>query len=162
MKLQVREFTGRHMLMIMLAFFGVIIAVNVVMARFAVTSWTGLVVENSYVASQQFNEKMVAVRTQNDLGWVPKLDIAAGKITLTLIDRIGNPVRMTGGKATFQHPTFEAADWSASLQPSGKGQLSASSAVSPGVWVVNIEIDCGLAVPYRHSERILVKDGERL
>jgi nitrogen fixation protein FixH len=67
MKLQSREFTGRHMLMIMLAFFGVIITVNVVMARFAMTSWTGLVVENSYVASQQFNEKMMAVRTQNDL-----------------------------------------------------------------------------------------------
>ncbi|MDW5316736.1 FixH family protein [Rhizobium sp. PL01] len=162
MKLQAREFTGRHMLIIMLAFFGVIIAVNVVMARFAVTSWTGLVVENSYVASQQFNEKMVAVRTQNDLGWVPKLEVADGKITFTLIDRIGNPVTMSGGKATFQHPTFEAADWSVSLVPSGNGQLSASSAVSPGVWVVNIEIDCGLATPYRHSERILVKDGARL
>lgn len=162
MRLQAREFTGRHMLMIMLAFFGVIIAVNVVMARFAMTSWTGLVVENSYVASQQFNEKMVAVRTQNDLGWVPKLHIAAGKITFTLIDRIGNPVRMAGGKATFQHPAFEAADWSALLVPSGNGQLSASPVISPGVWVVNVEIDCGLAVPYRHSERILVKDGASL
>lgn len=158
---QAREFTGRHMLMIMLAFFGVIITVNVVMARFAVTSWTGLVVENSYVASQQFNEKMVAVRTQNDLGWVPKLEIASGKIIFTLNDRIGNPVTMTSGKATFQHPTFEAADWSTSLQPSGNGQLSAVSAISPGVWVVNVEIDCGLTVPYRHSERILIKDGAR-
>ena len=41
----------------MLAFFGVIIAVNVVMATLASTSWTGLVVENSYVASQEFNRK---------------------------------------------------------------------------------------------------------
>lgn len=161
MKLQSREFTGRHMLMIMLAFFGVIIAVNFVMARFAVTSWTGLVVENSYVASQQFNEKMIAVRAQNDLGWVPKLDIAAGKITFTLADRVGNPVKMTGGKATFQHPSFEAADWSAVLVSSGDGQLSASSAVSPGIWVVNVEVDGGLAVPYRHSERVLIKDGKR-
>lgn len=161
MKQQPREFTGRHMLMIMLAFFGVIIAVNFVMARFAVTSWTGLVVENSYVASQQFNEKMIAVRAQNDLGWVPKLDIAAGKITFTLTDRIGNPVKMTGGKATFQHPSFEAADWSAALVSSGDGQLSASSAVSPGIWVVSVEVDGGLTVPYRHSERILIKDGKR-
>jgi nitrogen fixation protein FixH len=104
---------------------------------------------------------MIAVRAQNDLGWVPKLDIAAGKITFTLTDRIGNPVKMTGGKATFQHPSFEAADWSAALVSSGDGQLSASSAVSPGIWVVSVEVDGGLTVPYRHSERILIKDGKR-
>ena len=52
-----KEFTGRHMLAIMLAFFGTIIAVNLVMAIFASRSWTGLVVKNSYVASQEFNEK---------------------------------------------------------------------------------------------------------
>ncbi|TGV41583.1 cytochrome oxidase, partial [bacterium M00.F.Ca.ET.168.01.1.1] len=38
-----REFTGRHMLVIILAFFGVVIAVNLTMATLASTSWTGLV-----------------------------------------------------------------------------------------------------------------------
>ena len=53
-------FSGRHMLLTMLAFFGVIIGVNLTMAWFARSSWTGLVVENSYVASQEFNAKMEA------------------------------------------------------------------------------------------------------
>ena len=57
------------MLSIMLAFFGVIIAVNVVMATLASTSWTGLVVENSYVASQEFNRKAEESRAQAALGW---------------------------------------------------------------------------------------------
>jgi nitrogen fixation protein FixH len=43
------------MLFSMVAFFGVIITVNMIMARFAVTTWSGLVVPNTYVASQQFN-----------------------------------------------------------------------------------------------------------
>ena len=51
------EFTGRHMLGIMLAFFATVIAVNVTMAMFASKSWTGFVVRNSYVASQEFNER---------------------------------------------------------------------------------------------------------
>jgi nitrogen fixation protein FixH len=38
-----KEFTGRHMLLIMIAFFGVIIAVNITMAVVARQSWTGLV-----------------------------------------------------------------------------------------------------------------------
>ena len=49
------EFTGRHMAIIMVAFFGVIIAVNLTMATLASRSWTGLVVKNSYVESQKFN-----------------------------------------------------------------------------------------------------------
>jgi nitrogen fixation protein FixH len=50
-------FTGWHMLGIMVAFFGVIIAVNLTMAYNAIHSWSGLVVQNTYVASQEFNDK---------------------------------------------------------------------------------------------------------
>ena len=49
------ELTGKHVAMIFCGFFGIIIAVNVSMAMLASSSWTGLVVSNSYVASQKFN-----------------------------------------------------------------------------------------------------------
>ena len=55
-------FTGWHMLAIMLAFFGTIITVNFTMAYLATSSWSGLVVKNTYVASQQFNGKTEAIR----------------------------------------------------------------------------------------------------
>ena len=42
-----KAFTGRHMAAIMVAFFGVIIAVNFTMARFATATFGGRVVENS-------------------------------------------------------------------------------------------------------------------
>ncbi|ESZ68246.1 hypothetical protein X726_32300 [Mesorhizobium sp. L103C105A0] len=73
-----REFTGRHMLATVLAFFGVVIAVNLTMATLANTSWTGLVVENTYVASQQFNKKAEEGRAQAALGWTGQLTIAWG------------------------------------------------------------------------------------
>ncbi|TKB30132.1 MAG: cytochrome oxidase, partial [Mesorhizobium sp.] len=38
-----REFTGGHMLLTILGFFGVVVGVNVTMATLASTSWTGLV-----------------------------------------------------------------------------------------------------------------------
>ena len=50
-----RQFTGRHMLAILIAFFGTVIAVNMVMAVLATRTFGGLVVENSYVATRQFN-----------------------------------------------------------------------------------------------------------
>src|SRR5690606_10441379 len=71
-----REFTGRHMLLVMVAFFGVIITVNVTMAVLATRSWTGLVVGHTYVASQEFNERTERGRAQMALGWQPALTVA--------------------------------------------------------------------------------------
>ena len=55
-----RELTGRHVLAITLAAFGVIIAVNMVMAVKAVSTFPGLETPNSYVASQRFDRDRAA------------------------------------------------------------------------------------------------------
>ena len=55
-------FTGWHMLAIMIMFFGTIITVNLIMAWNASHSWSGLVVQNTYVASQQFNGKVALAK----------------------------------------------------------------------------------------------------
>ncbi|TIV56739.1 MAG: cytochrome oxidase, partial [Mesorhizobium sp.] len=75
-----REFTGKHMLVSILAFFAVVIGVNVTMATLALKSWTGLVVENTYVASQQFNEEAKKGRAQAALGWTGTLTVASGEV----------------------------------------------------------------------------------
>ena len=64
-----RPFTGRHMLGIMLAMFGTIIAVNVVMAHHAVTTFGGTVVDNSYVATASYNRWLADARAQSLRGW---------------------------------------------------------------------------------------------
>lgn len=61
-----KQFTGRHMLMVTLGFFAVIIAVNLFMAYKAVSTFSGLEVRNGYIASQQFNRNRAA---QLALGW---------------------------------------------------------------------------------------------
>jgi len=64
-----RTFTGRHMLAITVSFFAVVIAVNLVMARFAIETFGGTVVNNSYVASQEFNRWLDEAKAQRALGW---------------------------------------------------------------------------------------------
>ncbi|MFD2579774.1 FixH family protein [Novosphingobium colocasiae] len=49
------RFTGRHMATILVLGFGVVIGINFLMAHYAVSTFGGVVVENSYVASQDFN-----------------------------------------------------------------------------------------------------------
>jgi nitrogen fixation protein FixH len=80
-----RTFTGRHMTMILVAFFGVVITVNMVMARAAVGTFGGTVVDNSYVASQNYNDWLAQGRAQRALGWDAVLSRdAAGHLLVTL------------------------------------------------------------------------------
>lgn len=66
-----KPLTGRHVLAITLAAFGVIIAVNVLMAVKAVRTFPGLEVANSYVASQSFDRDRAV---QTALGWRVEAD----------------------------------------------------------------------------------------
>lgn len=156
---QPRQFTGWHMLAIMVAFFGVIIAVNLLMATFANTSWTGLVVQNTYVASQQFNERVAASRAQAALGWKGTLTIVDGEIRYSLVDASGTPVRAENVVASFRRPAYEAEDWKVTLARKADGTYSAKAAVRDGIWIVNTEARMTVGVPYQEARRIVVADG---
>lgn len=64
-----RTFTGWHMTGILVAFFGVVIAVNLLNAHYASSTFGGEVVENSYVASQDFNGWLDEAQAERALGW---------------------------------------------------------------------------------------------
>ena len=74
------KFTGKHMLIVMLCFFGVIITVNLTMATLATKSWTGLVVKNGYIASQYFNENKKAHEELVAAGWRSELEYNDGHL----------------------------------------------------------------------------------
>lgn len=152
------EFTGRHMLVIMLAFFGVVISVNVLMAVLARTSWTGTVVENTYVASQEFNAKAAAGRAQAALGWTGTLAIADGTIAYRLVDRSGRPVPLAAVTVLFRHPAYDTRDFAVSLAPHGDG-FSRAEAVPDGVWIAEVEADAHRDTPFRDVRRIRVEGG---
>ena len=99
-----QKFTGRHMAIILVSFFAVVIAVNVLMARLATSTFGGVVVENSYVASQQFNGWLNEARAEQALGW--KGDVARdgdGRATLTLRDSAGKPIAAAKVTAVAEH-----------------------------------------------------------
>ncbi len=154
-----QQFTGRHFLLIMVAFFGVVITVNVTMAVYANTSWTGLVVRNSYVAGLEFNRKSREHREQAALGWDATLTGADGILRFALADTQGNPVALNAGTAQFRRPVSDAQDIALALAPAAGGALDAPFALGDGAWIVEIEADAGRDVPWREIHRITVRDG---
>ena len=76
-------------------FFGVIITVNLTMAYYANSTWSGLVVKNSYVASQEFNGKVEQVKAQEALGWKGSLTSTPGTVRWSLVDADGKDSRFS-------------------------------------------------------------------
>src|SRR5690606_39870160 len=91
-KRECKPFTGRHAAMILVAFFGTVIGVNIVMASFALSTFGGTVVDNSYVASQHYNEWLARADAQDRLGWDRSVTVDADRHVRLTIRKDGAPV----------------------------------------------------------------------
>lgn len=155
-----REFTGRHLLLILIAFFGVIISVNVTMATLANKSWTGLVVQNSYVESQKFNDHFDAARARASLGWRSEMTYAGGTFSYRITNREGRDVRLMDVAVEFRRPVQESKDRHAALLPAGNGSFAGELSLDDGQWIVDVSaVAPGLAEPWRDMKRVFVRNG---
>ncbi len=155
-KSQEWQFTGTHMLVTILSFFGVIIAVNLTLAYFASGTWTGLVVKNSYVASQQYNEKLAEVRRQHDTGWSSQFDYSGEKAQFALLTRDGATLRGFDVKALFSRPTHENEDLELVMTEAANGYETPVK-LAPGVWNVEVTAMGADDRGYRKIFRLFVK-----
>ncbi len=150
-------FTGRHMLAILLAFFGVIFAANFTMAYFAFSSWTGLVVKNSYVASQQFNETTAALE-KAALGVDVAATYANGQLTLTLRDQDGKAVLASNVVVTLGRPSHEDEDQEIALNPQGGGVFVSSHSLAKGQWAGEVSANIVGHENWQHPLYLIVKE----
>lgn len=149
-------FTGWHMLAIMLAFFGTIITVNFTMAYFATSTWSGLVVKNTYVASQEFNGKTAAIKEMLATGIAGDLsvDTKGMRYRLTLPNNV--PVVADSVLAHFKRPVGEHQDFELVMTPAGDGLYLAETAVLPGSWIVKIKATKGGKMIMHEAKRVTV------
>lgn len=122
--------TGRKALAIWLASFGLIISVNLYMAYSAVSTFPGLEVQNSYVASQGFNEAMAR---QLALGWDVRVEHAEGKLKVHFTDAEGSPVDVAAMQATLGRATHTRDDSTPDFTYE-LGTFSAPVELEPGNW----------------------------
>jgi nitrogen fixation protein FixH len=149
-------FTGRHMLLVVLLFFGTIIAVNIAMVVAATGTFPGLVVKNSYVASQNYNELLASARVQNAAGWQVELAAPDGVIAFRLADRDGVARQRLHVTALAGRPSSTLEDRLIDLVE-GPGGYTAAEALAPGLWDVDIEAKSGGELIFREQRRLHVK-----
>ena len=140
-----RELTGRHVLAITLAGFGVIIAVNLVMAFMAVRTFPGLETPNSYVASQRFDRDRVA---QAALGWTVTPEYDGRELTLMVRDPQGNPARVKSLSATIGRPTHVREDQTPRFIYE-HGLFRAPLTLASGIWNINVTAEAWNGTVFR-------------
>ncbi|MCY0095738.1 FixH family protein [Hoeflea ulvae] len=160
---QPKEFTGRHMLFTMVAFFGVIITVNLIMARFAVTTWSGLVVPNTYVASQQFNAKAAESRDIAALGYQLEFGSDVDGLSIRFSDRRGEPALADSMVVALRRPVGTDQDRELVMVRGSDGIYRAEGQLAQGEWIATVTASNNGQTLYKRGRRFHVRaDGSLL
>ena len=142
-----RPLTGRMVLVILLAFFGIVIGVNITMMRLAIATLPGTEVDSSYSASIGYEKEIRAARDQAARDWQVDARIARDRdgvatVEIEAHDRNGQPVSGLSFQGRLERPADKRADLAVALAEASAGVYRGSvSAVAPGQWDLVIEGD---------------------
>ena len=135
-----RTFTGWHMTAILVLFFGTVMAVNFFMAAQARSSFGGIVVENSYIASQNYNDWLEEADAQQALGWT--LDTSwrdDGRLEAIA----GGPGADATLVATARHTIGRAPNVDLTFERQENGRFVSQQELPEGRWTVRFELASG-------------------
>jgi nitrogen fixation protein FixH len=154
-----RPVTGRTVLFGMLAFFGVIFAVNGAFVYFALDSWPGLSSDKAYEDGLAYNKTLAAAERQRALGWQSAIELDAGQVlSVQFMDKSGSPVTGLTPNARFVRPTHEGEDREVQLNEVDQGKYTASVAgLASGRWKVELRVPGGNGTRFFIVHELLVK-----
>jgi len=158
---QVREVTGRTVLVWIVAFFGVVALVNVVMIRAAVSTYGGLETESSYQAGLAFARETADARAQDALHWRVDARLSPardGATTLVVAahDSDGRPLRGLAATARLVHPADQRDDHAVSLQEVRPGEFRGAAPTAAGQWDLVLELGRDGKRLFRSKNRIVL------
>ena len=149
-----KPLTGRKVFWITASAFGVIIAVNLLMATLAVGTFPGLETKNSYVASQKFDADRAA---QLALGWRVSAEVTEGELRLTILDAGGEPVDPAKIEATLGRATHVGEDQTPTFAFDGR-RHNAPVDLAPGNWNLRLTATAADGTAFRQRVVLYVDD----
>lgn len=135
MNIAEKPLTGRHVFAIFILAFGIIISVNIFMAYSAIKTFPGVEVENSYIASQTFDQRKF---DQIGLGWVTHASYENGQLEFSIRDQDGNAVHAGIVDAVIGRPTTDRNDERVEFVIQ-HGVYTASMPLDAGMWMLKID-----------------------
>lgn len=121
---------GPHVAAGFVGAFSIIVGVNFFMAFSAVSTFPGLEVKNSYVASQTFDDERAA---QEALNWTISADLMGDVLALRITDQNG-PVEAVAIEAKLGRATHVRDDRVLDFRFDGAAHTALVADLAPGYW----------------------------
>lgn len=160
---QRRPLSGRTVLVWLVAFFGVVVAVNALMAKLAIDTMPGTDVDSAYQAGNAYNAQISAARDQDARRWLVQGHIerhADGRsvIEVKAQDRDGQPLKNLRFSAQLERPIDRRADRRLALMEGEAGIYSGQTVeVASGQWDLVLEAERGSRRVFLSRNRVLLK-----
>jgi nitrogen fixation protein FixH len=156
------KLTGRMVFACLVAFFAIVIAVNVVMVRAATSTFGGLETANPYQAGLAFNRDHAAAQAQDGRAWKVTADLVrrsgeVAELNVKLHDRNGNPITDVALVATLAHPADARRDQSVTLVQRAAGEFVGTAGVPRGFWDLIIDASRDGRDMFRSRSRVLLR-----
>ena len=157
-----KKFTGKHALIWISCFFGVMFIANGFFVYYARTSWPGVVEKSPYTASQNFNKTITAAEVQEARGWQMALELKRRQNEVFLVvvakDKNGNAIEDLTILANVGRPVTETFDHNLTLDRAEDGVYQAKiGTLDPGRWRVKFEALQKDEVKFQSLDTILLK-----
>lgn len=137
-----RPFTGRHAFLVIGGGFAIVFAVNMLLAVLASRTNPGLIVENSYVAGQHYNEGLAQGRAQKALGWTVEARPENGLLVVSARNALDRPIDGLVGEVTISHPLGAEPAQTLKLAADGEGRYVAGP-LPAGQWIAETRLALG-------------------
>lgn len=150
--------TGGHVLAMLIAFFGVVFAVNGVFVYVAEKTWSGLETTHPFVKGLDYNQEIAEARAQEARGWSVSLAQGRNSLTADYRDRSGAALDGLAVTAYFSRAATSRYDSRRDMKPLGAGRYSlALDLPLKGEWILRVEARKAAEKAYVTEQTIFVK-----
>jgi nitrogen fixation protein FixH len=157
-----KPLTGAKVLFMLLAFFGVVIGVNMIMMRLAIQTLPGTDVDSAYSASLAYEGEIAAAHHQNARNWTVDAHIQRGPdggatLQVEARDDRGKPMSGLKFQGRFERPTDRRADLPVALAETAIGIYRGSAPmIAPGQWDLVLEGDAAGQRMFLSKNRVVL------
>ncbi|MGE0253074.1 MAG: FixH family protein [Alphaproteobacteria bacterium] len=152
-----RVLTGRHVLAMVLGFFGVVVAVNGVFAWLALDTHPGLDDADAYRNGLAYNRTLDHAARQQALGWRIAIDVVGTTLTVSAAGADGRPLSGLAAEATLRRPVQANSDLAIVLLEVSAGRFAGVlDGVDEGQWIVDLVLHPATGEPFRLERRVQV------
>jgi nitrogen fixation protein FixH len=157
-----RELTGRAVLLWLVAFFGVVFAVNGVMIKAATSTFGGVETSSSYQAGQMFEQEVARAERQDARRWQVAGTLVRNKtgeavLDISARDDKGAPITGLTARARLAHPADERLDHVIALARIGAGEFKGEADAGAGQWELIVDLYRGDDRVFRSRSKVILK-----